>query len=385
MELVAATVASGFLLAGLAAVMLIGQQVAYTPTAAIRRTEAANVVNRISDELRYATMIVQHVDTQLQQTLEFVVADRDNPADGAAERIRYDWPLHPDPGQRDADDPPQLYKTSNGHTWVIANDISEQAISSIADVPYRLSLEPLSQPFSHAVLRLQAGLAQHSRVDAAIPLLARPEKLAALWRADFDANPTAIDVDGSGEINDTLEPDWIATGGATFVSNAGPGQLANGTWQANGDLATNPANDFAAVTVVEARCKNLQMDTNLSATVLQINADRDSGTLAPLIVRLQRRLDGSQTLSLLGNSTVVPLTAQAGALVSTSTVDSLPDDYVRFRLTITPAANTVNLQINGIDVGTFPYVPHAAASMERCVRIGGGAKFDYVDVRVRAN
>jgi hypothetical protein len=372
-ELVAAMAASGFLLAGLAAVMMIGRQVAYAPTAAVRRTEAAGIVNHLSDELRFATMIVQHVDEETQQLLEFVVADRDTAADGAAERIRYEW---------QDDDPSRLYKTVNGRTWAIAEDIGQQAADDIDEIPYRLTLQPASPPYSFAMLRLQTGMAAHSRIDASIPLLARPEKLSAYWRTDFDANPTTIDADGSGEMDgdDILEPDWVASNGATFTSS-GPGQMANGTWLANGQLRTNPPNDFTNITTIEVRCKN--MDSSLPVDVLQINADRQAGTYAPLIVRMQRRSDGSQTLSLLGNSTATPLSAQAGSLLSTSTVDNLVDDYVRFRLNVIPATNTVILQINGIDVGTFTYVPHGPASADRFVKIGGGAKFDYVEVRVQ--
>ena len=65
--------------------MFIARQVAYTPTAASRRVQAADVINQISDELRYATVITQ----QTSQILEFVVADRNN--DGTAEKIRYEW------------------------------------------------------------------------------------------------------------------------------------------------------------------------------------------------------------------------------------------------------------------------------------------------------
>jgi hypothetical protein len=384
-ELVVASVASAFLLAGLGSVMMIATQIAYTPAAAVRRTEAAEIVNRLADELRFATMIVQHVDTQSQQTLEFVVTDRDTPADGAGDRIRYDWPLHPNPAARVVGDPPRLYKTVNGRTSTVAEDISQQAVADIDDIPYRLTLQPTVPPYTFAMLRLQTGAATHSRVDASIPLLARPEKLVANWRTNFDENPTSIDVDGSGEVDgdNVLESDWVASNGATFVANPGPGQLANSTWHANGDLATNPGNDFANVTVVEARCKNMAASGN--ADVLRINADRQGATYAPLIIRMQRRLDGTQTLSLLGNSTAVPLTAQAGSLLSTSTVDNLVDDYVRFRLTIMPASNTVRLQINGIDVGTYAYVAHGPVAAERSVRIGGGAKFDYVEVRVHSN
>src|SRR5882757_7528196 len=102
-ELMVAMVASTFLLAGLGASMYIARQTAYAPTAAARRAKTADIVNLISDELRYATIITQ----QTPQILEFTVADRNN--DGGAERIRYEW-------SGTAGDP--LRKTVNGGTAV---------------------------------------------------------------------------------------------------------------------------------------------------------------------------------------------------------------------------------------------------------------------------
>src|SRR3954462_12723055 len=103
LEMTVAMVASAFLMAGLGSVMFIARQVAYTPTAASRRSKTADVINQISDELRYATVITQ----QTAQILEFVVADRNN--DGTAEKIRYEW-------SGVAGDP--LRKTVNGATAV---------------------------------------------------------------------------------------------------------------------------------------------------------------------------------------------------------------------------------------------------------------------------
>lgn len=85
LELMVAVIASSFLLVGLGSVMYIARQVAYSPTAASRRSRTADIINQISDELRYATVITQ----QTSQVLEFVVADRNN--DGTAEKIRYEW------------------------------------------------------------------------------------------------------------------------------------------------------------------------------------------------------------------------------------------------------------------------------------------------------
>src|SRR5262245_33250835 len=103
MELVAAMVASGFLLAGMTSVMYLARQVAYTPSDALRRSQSADIVGQICDELRYATVIVQ----QSSRILEFVVADRN--ADGTAEKIRYEW-------SGTVGDP--LRKTINGGTAV---------------------------------------------------------------------------------------------------------------------------------------------------------------------------------------------------------------------------------------------------------------------------
>jgi hypothetical protein len=102
-----AIVASSFLLAGLGSVMLIARQVALTPSAAERRASSAQVVNTMASELRFATLILQRSD----RILEFVVADRN--ADGAADRIKYEW-------SGLADDP--LYKTVNDSTPAVVVD-----------------------------------------------------------------------------------------------------------------------------------------------------------------------------------------------------------------------------------------------------------------------
>ena len=96
-------IASAFLLMGMGSVMFIARQVAYTPSDASQRSTAADVVNQICDELRYATVVLQ----QTPQILEFVVADRNS--DGTAEKIRYEWS-----GTAGA----PLVKTVNGGTGV---------------------------------------------------------------------------------------------------------------------------------------------------------------------------------------------------------------------------------------------------------------------------
>ena len=111
MELVAAMVASAFLARrpGLGHVSSPAK-LPTRPTDAIRRSQAADIVSQICDELRYATLVIQ----QTPQILEFVVADRN--ADGTAEKIRYEW-------SGVAGDP--LRKTINGGTAVDVLDFGQ--------------------------------------------------------------------------------------------------------------------------------------------------------------------------------------------------------------------------------------------------------------------
>jgi len=115
LELVVATSASAVLLAGLGTVMMIGRQVAYAPVASASRTEAAEVINQIAAELRYATHIMQQ---QTPHTLEFVIADRDN--DGTSEKLLYQWSGIPG-------DP--LYRTNNGDVSVVLESADEFLVS----------------------------------------------------------------------------------------------------------------------------------------------------------------------------------------------------------------------------------------------------------------
>jgi len=535
MELVVAMVASAMLVGGLGSVMMIARQVAYTPTAAIGRTEAADVVNQISDELRYATILIQ----QTPQILEYVVADRNS--DGTAEKIRYEWS-----GTAGA----PLGKSINGGTSVVVldsvasfavalqlkakttsfmttTDSAETALINSGAVvsgtertitatdfsahwlnPYnfpavpanalywnltkvefygrasgaatetlvvqiRPTGEPNSSPAATALgqttvaesaitnsqgwntatfanaarelafnklydivwaqtgsgaavelavsdtggicvlesadagaswqymagrqmfcrfygtyttpgttynvvrnyvsqvgITLQLGSQSNARIDASIPLQNAPELLSQYWRADFDLNPTTSDANG-----DTAA-DFGMAGNTTFD----PATLAGGIWYANGALETRPLSDFTTTTIVEARCRNTTTGGN--GAVVRINADRQGGQYAPLLVCVQRQSDGTQTITLSGKTS-------DAATKQLFTRQRLSSDHVRFRLTVVPESNVVNLQINGEDQGTFTYPTYPPSSTsDRFLTLYADtslAEFDYVDVRVATN
>lgn len=366
-ELMTAMLCSVMLLAGLGAVMKIAWMTAYTPTASVRSIEASQFVNELADELRFATMIVEHTDEQDEQTLEFVVADRNG--DGRAERIRYDWPLHPDPDERAPDDPPQIYKTiindaGSPVTWAVIETaaVKDDEVLPPNDWTFRFSLLEsneqiicqlsVAMPLSEEANKLDP-LPPNPRIDTAVCLLNSPELLSAYWRADFDlgTDPLTIDVDGSDDF------DWVQSGG---------------------EYRTNPANNFTGVTVVEARCRDTST-ANDDGPEMRINADRQAGTWGSIAVKVELQNDGSQMLTLV----------QGAADTVLQVVDNLSAEPVCFRVTINPTTNAIVLEVNNEDIGSiygqsYSYIPYAATGSRRFVAINDDAtaEFDYVEVRV---
>src|SRR4029079_17221615 len=89
-----------------------------------------------------------------------------------------------------------------------------------------------------------------------------------------------------------------------------------------------------------------------NGAVTLINADRSGGVYSPLLVYVQKQSDGTQTLILNGKTSDTTFSQ----LFSRSKLSS---GFVRFRLTLLPTNNVVNLQINDEDQGTFTYPTYA--------------------------
>jgi hypothetical protein len=220
---------------------------------------------------------------------------------------------------------------------------------------------------THVQLKLQSGGQSFARLDASVPLVNAPEVLASYWRTDFDRNPTTTN--GNGD----AVADWVLAGGGSFDTAT----LISGVWYANGALETRPLHDFTQTTIVEVRCRNASVGGN--GAVVRINADRQGGLYAPLLVYLQRQADGTQTLSLNGKTS-------DAATSQLFTRSRLSGEFVRVRLIIVPQYDVVNLAINDEDQGTYTYPTYAPSnSTDRFFTFFGDtsqAEFDYVDLRV---
>lgn len=212
---------------------------------------------------------------------------------------------------------------------------------------------------------LQAGADAASQVTASARALNTPEVLAGYWEADFSANPTMLDLNADGV------GDWVRRDGQPF--NAAT--LSGGVWDVDATLDSQPNCDFTALTTIDLRLRNTS--TTGDPVVFGLNVDWVGSNVAPLLIKLQRKADGTQTLRLYGQrdaATEVKLGAAAGL-----------QDFVTVRLLIDPGRNSVNLRVNGSEVGTFAYYTFSAASYNHFASLLAnttGLDVDYVRIRV---
>lgn len=219
-------------------------------------------------------------------------------------------------------------------------------------------------------IALQSGSQANARIDASAPLLNSPELLTGYWRADFDRDPTTSNING-----DTVS-DWALPGGGSFDTT----KLVGGIWTATGAIETRPLSNFTTTTIIEARCRNTSTGGN--GAVVGIYADRQGGTYAPILVSVQRQVDGSQTLTLYGKTS-------DAAKKQLATRTNLPSGFVRFRMLILPTQNLVNLTINDENQGTYEYPTYAPSSNSdgylTLFADTSTAEFDYVELRSGTN
>ncbi|XAL98864.1 hypothetical protein OT109_14900 [Phycisphaeraceae bacterium D3-23] len=179
---------------------------------------------------------------------------------------------------------------------------------------------------AHITLQVGDSTAQ----NVSTRMYREPGVHTAAWDTEFDASPVGIDMDGNGN-------DWaIDIGGAA-------GSFANGVWTADGRINIEPAHAFLDPVVVDVV---LGSTTNgQDGAKFGINADRDGGLVARLVLQAGLDATGSHYVRLRNNpNTMVRLEA-------TDLGPNLP----HVRLLISPADDTVGLIVNGQPVGTYVY------------------------------
>src|SRR5262249_4412176 len=159
------------------------------------------------------------------------------------------------------------------------------------------------------------------------------------------------------------------TGGGAFDTT----KLSGGVWTATGGLETRPLNNFTTTTTVEARFRNTSVGGN--GAIMAIYAHRQNGTYGPILVCLQKKSHGSQTLTLNGRTSDT-------VTKSLCSRTGLSSGFVRVRLTVVPANDIVNLTINDEDQGTFSYPRYTPSSTSDAYLTvttdTSSSEFDYV-------
>ena len=206
--------------------------------------------------------------------------------------------------------------------------------------------------------------ASDDAMNTRVALLNAPEVLAGYWRADFAHDPTRLDV------NADQQADWRASSG--FEASA----LVDGVWHVDRSIYGQPLGALTRPHELRLRFRYAGDDGGGAVTWLYMDrADGEVGSLAPF---LQRRSDGTQTLTMYTQSDA------HGTEVLTS-IHGLPAGFVDLRLWVEPASELVNVRVNGVDRGTFHYKRRDAAAGNGVLALygwGSYARYDYAELNV---
>ncbi len=205
--------------------------------------------------------------------------------------------------------------------------------------------------------RITLGVDVTETVETSVRMLNRPEALTAVWDADFNADPTLMDLDLDGTM------DWATTG------SFNPAHLNNGQWYVDGTLNTNPNNTFNELTTVDARLRD-EAPSN-GAGGIKIRVDRIGNTYCYIKAEIEMQPDNTQTLIVESHDpalTLVPIVTETG----------LPDEYIDLRIMIDPVLDMINVQINGQDRGTFQYGRATIPATPHTIEVYETATFSFV-------
>jgi hypothetical protein len=194
-----------------------------------------------------------------------------------------------------------------------------------------------------------------------------------VWLADFSSDPTLIDLNEDGT-NDFA----MRTGGPL------QGTLSSGFWIApagTSPLDTQPKQDFATITVIDVTMRNDVAAPSGHNTVMWLDADYTTTTLAPIFIDLQRDSATQHTLTVYDKPNGVET-----SLFSTSALDG---GFHHIHLIVDPSVPQLpvyNLSIDGVDF----VVAQAFSTMTRgtnddrwaTLSAGGDSEFDSFQVEV---
>jgi hypothetical protein len=189
------------------------------------------------------------------------------------------------------------------------------------------------------------------------------------WEADFDTDPTTLDVNEDGT------EDWVVRPGGQFPV----AELAGGVWsvsESHVPLDTRPRDDFVTRTLVSVQMRTTEPGGDRGAT-FWINVDYTAGSFAAIFVNLPLN-DGAQRLRLMTRS-------DPSQEVLLTEVEDLSTEFVRVDLEIDPVADEVTLWIDRDLQGTFdfPVIPSTGNNDRFATLLAWGTDAEFRHVRVQ--
>lgn len=346
---------------------------AYTVTRIRIRAKKKNPDNGVTDVRLYAvasglptgTTIAEQTmnESDLAASFEWVdIAFENTPQRPAGEStaIALEWNSGSNSAAIEFDSSrPQglITRDSNGDPWVNDGDKSlliEAYGTTITTTP---GVALTRQVRAAAQVTLQVGSATAQTITTR--LYCEPGVHFAVWDANFNASPVAIDLDGNGT-------DWKAQSGGSA------GSFVNGQWLVDGTIYSTPDNTFNRPLIVDLVMGATA--SNRSGASFQINANQVGGLAIPITIHAGRNADGNHYVSVYDE---IPLT------LARLKVSDLGENPPRIRLIIAPAHNTAGLIVNGIPVGAFSYTPVNASGLSKIVTLSEIADGVFSEISIR--
>jgi prepilin-type N-terminal cleavage/methylation domain-containing protein len=262
-----------------------------------------------------------------------------------------------------------LKTTNSGSTWSESSTISLQS-QIYGTLTHQTAVQTMTSRYLSATgLSLRASRSANPAVQTTAQSLNHPEMLSAFWELKFDRDPGTVDVNADGT------PDWTVIPGSTGTSLNLLGLVSVSLSAGSGaEIDSQPGDDFARTTVVDVRYRATGSSGNYGQ--FSINAARSGSTCAPVLARVTLQSDGTQTVNVwrkLDDSTTDAL----------ATIPHLSAQPVDVHLIIDPTYGTVEVTVNNVQYGAFPYNRFASSDSSRSasLTVNGGAEFDYVRIR----
>lgn len=193
-----------------------------------------------------------------------------------------------------------------------------------------------------------------------------PEAMSTRYITDFTSDPTTLDfnADGAG--------DFKAVGGLLAITDFGSGVLSPSV-----PVELNAANDFVKTTTVEVSMRDATSGGGGGGFWME--ADRAGSTYAAFEAVIATQADGTQSL-------IVSMKTDPSTMTALVKTQIPSGQYASVRYIIDPSVDSIAVEVNGVQMGTFNYVRVTDTNKlgVRLYRVGGdsGAEFRSFDLAV---